>query len=87
MNSSLTPSVSFSISFTRQANGDFMKVYLDEIELWPVYTLDPDDDLSWGDEVEVEASFFNEYTEIMDKFDEMQMKLREMYSGNKKSNE
>ncbi len=87
MNSSLTPSVSFSTSFTRQANGDFMKVYLDEIELWPVYTLDPDDDLSWGDEVEVEASFFNEYTEIMDKFDEMQMKLREMYSGNKKNNE
>ena len=62
-----------------------MKVYLDEIELWPVYTLDPDEDLSWGDEVEVEASFFNEYTEIMDKFDEMQMKLREMYSGNKKN--
>jgi hypothetical protein len=81
------PSVSFSISFTRQVNGDNMKVYLDEIELWPVYTLDPDDDLSWGDEVEVEASFFNEYTEIMDKFDEMQMKLREMYSGNKKNNE
>jgi hypothetical protein len=79
------PSVSFSISFTRQANGDIMKVYLDEIELWPVYTLDPDEDLSWGDEVEVEASFFNEYTEIMDKFDEMQMKLREMYSGNKKN--
>jgi hypothetical protein len=63
-----------------------MKVAIDETEWYPVFTLDTDLEWSVGIEVDVEASLFNEYTELMDKFDDMQTKLREVYRGNKKNN-
>jgi hypothetical protein len=59
-----------------------MKVAIDETEWYPIFTLDEDLDWSVGVEVEVEDSLVKEYTELMDKFTEMQTKLKELYRGN-----
>ena len=63
-----------------------MIVSIDETEWYPVFTLDEDLEWSFGIEVEVEDSLVEEYRELMDKFSDMQTKLREVYRGNKKNN-
>ncbi len=79
MSSSLTPSVSFSISFTRQANGDFMKMYLDEDEWYPVLTLRKERFVYLTDsEVEVDTNIMEEYNRIMDEFHALQDVLNKL---------
>jgi hypothetical protein len=73
------PSVSFSTSFTRQANGDIMKMYLDEDEWYPVLTLRKER-YAWmtDSEVEVDANIMEEYDRIMDEFDALQTVLNKL---------
>lgn len=73
MNNTLTPSVFFSTSFTRQANGELMKMYLNCDEWYPVYTLREDIYKYLPSyEVELDQNLMDEYQRIMDEFDAFQ---------------
>ena len=52
-----------------------MKLTVDEDELYPIYDLGD----GFGKEVEVTEEFYKEYTEVMDKFWDMQSVLEGLY--------
>jgi hypothetical protein len=52
-----------------------MKLTVDEDELYPIYDLGD----GFGKEVEVTEEFYKEYTEVMDKFWDMQYIIGELY--------
>lgn len=58
-----------------------MKVAIRETEWWPVVILEDDFEFEWGDEIEVSEEFFKKYTELMDRFDDLQVELRKLYRG------
>jgi len=52
-----------------------MKLRVSEDELYPIYDIGD----GFGKEVEVTEEFFKEFTEVMDKFWNMQIELEELY--------
>ena len=85
MNSSLTPSVSFSTSFTRQANGDNMIVALDE-EYRNVIFINDSEGFGWPEDVP--EDLVKDYFKVMKEFERVQKKLWKIYiDGDKKNNE
>jgi hypothetical protein len=54
-----------------------MKLTVDEDELYPIYDLGD----GFGKEVEVTEEFFKTFTEVMDKFWDMQIILSELYDS------
>jgi len=52
-----------------------MKLKVSEDELYPIYDIGD----GFGKEVEVSEVFFKEFTEVMDKFWNMQIELEELY--------
>ena len=54
-----------------------MKLTVDEDELYPIYDLGD----GFGKEVEVTEEFYKEFTEVMDKFWNMQIILSELYDS------
>jgi hypothetical protein len=73
------PSVSFSISFTRQANGELMKMYLTEDEWYPVYGLTEEDrPYLTQSVVDVPPELLKEWLEATEWFEAVQEKLSKL---------
>lgn len=73
------PSVSFSTNFTRQVNGDLMKMYLTRDEWYPVYGLSEEDKPYLRQlVVDVSPELLKEWMEAEKIFDAVQEKLSKL---------
>lgn len=59
-----------------------MKCHVDRDEWYPVYSLYEDN--TWGEEIDIPRELFEEWVGVLSKFEDLQLRLQELYKEVKK---